>query len=78
MSETEAVWRLYVDPTRCIGSGICTGVAPDHFVLVDGLSRPRVERIAAAEAVLDAADSCPMEAVIVSDVDTLRRVAPEE
>lgn len=78
MSETEAVWRLHVDPSRCIGSGICAGVAPDHFVLVDGLSRPLTERIPAAEAVLDAADSCPMEAVIVSDVDTLRRVAPEE
>ncbi|MFG2053887.1 ferredoxin [Micromonospora sp. NPDC048930] len=77
MSE-EAVWRLHVDPARCIGSGICAGVAPDHFVLVDGLSRPRAERVAAVEAVLDAADSCPMEAVIVSDVDTLRRVAPEE
>nr|WP_233600857.1 MULTISPECIES: hypothetical protein [Micromonospora] len=53
-------------------------MAPDHFVLVDGLSRPLTERIPAAEAVLDAADSCPMEAVIVSDVDTRRRVAPEE
>ncbi|MEV0425425.1 ferredoxin [Micromonospora sp. NPDC049836] len=71
-------WRLHVDPTRCIGSGICAGIAPDHFVLVDGLSRPLVERILAAEAVLDAADSCPMEAIIVSDVTSLRRIAPEE
>ncbi|WP_231921213.1 ferredoxin [Micromonospora auratinigra] len=71
-------WRLHVDPTRCIGSGICAGVAPGHFVLVDGLSRPLAERILAADAVLDAADSCPMEAVIVSEVDTLRRIAPEE
>ncbi|KKK04532.1 ferredoxin [Micromonospora sp. HK10] len=71
-------WRLYIDPTRCIGSGICAGVAPDHFVLVDGLSRPRVERIPAAEAVLDAADSCPLEAIIVSDVAGAQRIAPEE
>ncbi|WP_262283209.1 ferredoxin [Micromonospora sp. MA102] len=70
-------WQLHVDPTRCIGSGICAGVAPGHFVLVDGLSRPVAERIAADESVLDAAESCPLEAIIVSEVDSLRRIAPE-
>ncbi|MGV9806925.1 ferredoxin [Micromonospora chersina] len=70
-------WRLHVDPTRCIGSGICAGVAPQHFVLVDGLSRPVAERIAADESVLDAAESCPLEAIVVSDQDNLRRIAPE-
>ncbi|KAB1912774.1 MULTISPECIES: ferredoxin [unclassified Micromonospora] len=70
-------WRLHVDPTRCIGSGICAGVAPGHFVLVDGLSRPVAERIAADESVLDAAESCPLEAIVVSEVDSLRRIAPE-
>ncbi|MCP3783511.1 MULTISPECIES: ferredoxin [Micromonospora] len=70
-------WRLHVDPTRCIGSGICAGVAPEHFVLVDGLSRPVAERIAADESVLDAAESCPLEAIVVSDLDNLRRIAPE-
>lgn len=70
-------WRVHVDPTRCIGSGICAGVAPQHFVLVDGLSRPVAERIAADESVLDAAESCPLEAIVVSDLDNLRRIAPE-
>ncbi|GAB3348935.1 ferredoxin [Micromonospora halotolerans] len=70
-------WRLHVDATRCIGSGICAGVAPAHFVLVDGLSRPVAERIAADESVLDAAESCPLEAIVVSEVDSLRRIAPE-
>ncbi|MFC4148775.1 ferredoxin [Micromonospora mangrovi] len=79
MSAVEPIdpqWRLHVDPTRCIGSGICAGVAPRHFVLVDGLSRPVEEQVAPADAVLDAADSCPMEAVVVSDVEGLR-IAPE-
>ncbi|MET8835335.1 ferredoxin [Micromonospora sp. NPDC004540] len=71
----ETEWRLHVDPTRCIGSGICAGVAPQHFALVDGLSRPVAERIAADESVLDAAESCPLEAIVVSD--SLRRIAPE-
>nr|WP_204341824.1 ferredoxin [Micromonospora terminaliae] len=68
---------MHVDPARCIGSGICAGVAPRHFELVDGLSRPVAERIAADEAVLDAAESCPMEAIVVSEVESLRRIAPE-
>ncbi|TDC75737.1 ferredoxin [Micromonospora sp. KC606] len=69
-------WRVFVDPTRCIGSGICAGAAPTHFVLVDGLSRPVNEQIDPADAVLDAAESCPMEAIIVSDVAG-GRIAPE-
>ncbi|MET8906502.1 ferredoxin [Micromonospora sp. NPDC004551] len=73
----ETEWRLHVDPTRCIGSGICAGVAPRHFVLADGLSRPVAERIAADESVLDAAESCPVEAIVVSEVESLRRIAPE-
>ncbi|TDC31606.1 ferredoxin [Micromonospora sp. KC213] len=69
-------WRVFVDSTRCIGSGICAGAAPTHFVVVDGLSRPVEERIDPVEAVLDAAESCPMEAIIVSDVEG-GRIAPE-
>jgi ferredoxin len=69
-------WRLRVDPTRCIGSGICAGAAPAHFVLVDGLSQPLVEEVAPAQAVLDAADSCPVEAVVVTEVGSRRQIAP--
>ncbi|MEH0981965.1 ferredoxin [Micromonospora sp. CPCC 205556] len=69
-------WRVHVDPTRCIGSGICAGTAPAHFVLVDGLARPLAERIDPADPVLDAAESCPMEAIIVSDREG-GRLAPE-
>ncbi|MBQ1072721.1 ferredoxin [Micromonospora sp. C31] len=77
MSTTNEQWRVHVDPTRCIGSGICAGIAPKHFVLVHGLARPLAERVAPDDALVDAADSCPMEAVIVSEADGLRRVAPE-
>ncbi|MCM0675546.1 ferredoxin [Micromonospora phytophila] len=77
MSGVEQMWRVHVDPTRCIGSGICAGIAPGHFVLVGGLSRPVAERVAPDDALLDAAESCPMEAVVVSEGDGLRRIAPE-
>ncbi|MFG1776506.1 ferredoxin [Micromonospora sp. NPDC049048] len=77
MGATNEQWRVHVDPTRCIGSGICAGTAPEHFVLVHGLARPLAERVAPDDALVDAADSCPMEAVIVSEADGLRRIAPE-
>ncbi|MGN9764879.1 ferredoxin [Micromonospora sp. SD12] len=77
MSAPNEQWRVHVDSTRCIGSGICAGTAPKHFVLVDGLARPLTERVAPDDALVDAADSCPMEAVIVSEADGLRRIAPE-
>ncbi|MCX4387044.1 ferredoxin [Micromonospora peucetia] len=77
MSATNEQWRVRVDPTRCIGSGICAGTAPGHFVLVSGLSRPLAERVAPDDALVDAADSCPMEAIIVSEADGPRRIAPE-
>ncbi|MEU1756269.1 ferredoxin [Micromonospora matsumotoense] len=70
-------WRVHVDPTRCIGAGICASYAPGHFVLVDGLSRPLAERIDPADVVLDAAESCPMEAIVVSDAADDSRIAPE-
>ena len=53
------------------------GTAPGHFVLVDGLSLPLSELIEPAEAVTDAADSCPMEAITVRDPDDDRLIAPE-
>ncbi|NBE82869.1 ferredoxin [Micromonospora rubida] len=73
---TGSGWRLHVDPTRCIGSGICAGTAPGHFTLVEGLSRPLAERVTPAQEVIDAADSCPMEAIVVSDVESRRQIAP--
>ncbi|MFG1953107.1 ferredoxin [Micromonospora sp. NPDC048830] len=76
--KTGVGWRLHVDPARCIGTGICAGAAPGHFELVDGLSRPLAERVAPAQPVLDAADSCPMAAIVVSDLESQRRIAPEE
>ncbi|MEU1885379.1 ferredoxin [Micromonospora sp. WMMD987] len=73
----EQGWRVRVDPARCIGAGICASYAPAHFVLVDGLSRPLAERIAPADPVLNAAESCPMEAIVVSDAADDGRIAPE-
>ncbi|MFB9237698.1 ferredoxin [Plantactinospora siamensis] len=72
-----AAWRVSVDPHRCIGSGICAGTAPEHFRLVDGLSTPLAEVVDPTEPVIDAAESCPVEAITVRDSADDRLIAPE-
>ncbi|MBB5913847.1 ferredoxin [Nocardia transvalensis] len=71
------IWRIEVDREACLGSGLCAATAPEHFVIVDGRSRPVAERAEPAEAVVDAAESCPIEAILVR-ADDGRVIAPEE
>ena len=64
------MWNIDVSPA-CIGSGVCAGTAPQHFAIgPDGRSRPLAAPVEPDEAVLDAAASCPMEAIAVTDTGT--------
>lgn len=59
-------WRVTVDRTRCVGSGLCAGVAPGAFWLDERRrSRPVGEWTAPSEAVLEAAEGCPVEAIAI-------------
>ncbi|QFZ17244.1 ferredoxin [Saccharothrix syringae] len=70
-------WSVEVNRGTCLGTGMCTSIAPDHFRLEGGTSTPVEPSIEPADAVLDAAESCPMEAILVRDADgTL--LAPQE
>ncbi|MET8090218.1 ferredoxin [Micromonospora sp. NPDC005220] len=71
-------WRIGVDSRRCIGTSICAGTAPEHFRLVGGLSAPLADVVSPAEVILDAADSCPVEAITVRDATDDRLIAPQE
>ncbi|MFC7545927.1 ferredoxin [Plantactinospora sp. GCM10030261] len=71
-------WRIGVDAGRCIGTGICAGTAPEHFRLVDGNSAPLADVVVPADVLLDAADSCPVEAITVRDASDDRLIAPED
>lgn len=74
--QPRGVWRLDVDQRSCIGSGICTGIAPMHFALVNGAARPVFELTTPTQSVVDAARTCPMEAISVHDVADGRKIAP--
>ncbi|MEU6076601.1 ferredoxin [Micromonospora sp. NPDC047074] len=76
-SGDQAGWRLTVDSGRCVSSGFCAGSAPDHFKL-DDVSRPLADLVAPDEAVVEAANYCPVEAILVSDARTGTRIAPQE
>jgi ferredoxin len=64
-------WRVRVDTGLCISSGMCVATAPDRFAFDPGQrSRPVSELIDEDEAVRDAAASCPVEAIAVTDAET--------
>jgi ferredoxin len=69
-------WRLSVDSGLCMGTGVCAGTAPRHFTLVDGVSTPLTEVVEPDDAVVDAAESCPMEAITVREAATKQIIAP--
>jgi ferredoxin len=73
----EARWRLQVDPDTCIGSGICAGIAPLHFTLVGGFAVASPGPVPPDDAAVDAAESCPVEAITVRDADDDRLIAPD-
>lgn len=70
-------WQVTVDRDRCIGAGICAGMAPGHFTLAGGKSRPNAETTPPVEVVTDAAESCPAEAIAVRDGTDGHLIAPE-
>jgi len=63
-------WRVSVDDS-CVGSGMCIAIAKEHFRLDrEDRSHPTRAEMAPDDAVLDAAMSCPMEAIRVVDATT--------
>jgi ferredoxin len=68
-------WKITVNRDACLGSGVCAGTAPRHFRLHDGRSRAIQEDIEPDDIALDAADTCPAEAITVHNA-TGHRLAP--
>jgi len=70
------MWQVTVNDT-CVGSGMCIGIAPRYFRLnEDDRSSPVHAEVGPDDAVLDAASTCPMEAILVTDAGTGKVLAP--
>ncbi|GAA2443918.1 hypothetical protein GCM10010191_70710 [Actinomadura vinacea] len=72
-------WTVTFDRHLCVGTGLCAATAPGELDLDErGKGRATAEPLPASEAVLDAAESCPVEAITITDTDTGRRVFPQQ
>lgn len=69
-------WTIDVDAEVCVGSGMCIAMAPDHFRLDGDRARPRDGRVDPDDVVVDAAESCPAEAIAVRRAATGELLAP--
>ncbi|MEU6945510.1 ferredoxin [Streptomyces sp. NPDC046332] len=72
-------WRVEVDRGVCIGSGMCVNHAPDGFRLDTARqSHPSEPESDANERVLAAAEGCPVEAILITLLDSGEPVFPPE
>lgn len=61
--------KAEIDPDLCIGCGICPEVCPEVFSLPEDIATVLTETVpeAAEKACLDAAEQCPVDAIIIKD-----------
>ncbi len=62
--------RVRVDRNKCIGCGACVALVPEVFEFDEGLSKEKIGEIndkKLEERVREAADLCPVGAIIISD-----------
>ncbi|MFE1883099.1 ferredoxin [Streptomyces diastatochromogenes] len=72
-------WHVEVDRSVCIGSAQCLHHAPDGFRLDSARqSHPVEPDTDASEQVLEAAESCPVEAIVITLVGSAEPVFPPE
>ena len=70
-------WLLEVDHRVCAGSGMCVGLAPAAFELASARqASPKVAEVDPDDAVLEAAENCPVEAITITDAVTGAAVFP--
>ncbi|MFI9832306.1 ferredoxin [Streptomyces sp. NPDC051913] len=72
-------WAVTVDRRRCVRTGLCAASAPEEFELDEtGQGRPRSATLPASGTVLEVAESCPIEAIGITETVTGERVFPPQ
>lgn len=55
---------------NCIGCGACVAIDPEHFEFNDdGLSSPKSQENLSTEELMNAIDSCPVNAISLKEED---------
>jgi len=68
--------RIIIDRVKCTGEAICVGIAPEVFELdQDGIAVVVDADGADRDALCEAAESCPADAIIVIDAKTGEKLA---
>lgn len=72
-------WKAEVDRHVCVRTGLCAATAPGEFDLDErGQGRAMSETLPSTDAVLEIAESCPVEAITLTDPATGSRIFPPE
>lgn len=70
-------YEAEVDPEVCTAAQMCVSIAPETFVFDADAGVSRAQGGPSEdEGVLDAAEMCPVEAIIVRDADTGEQLHP--
>lgn len=73
-----AKYKIEVDRDLCVGDGACVNEAPQTFEMDDeSIAIVRDPAGNSPDEILAAAQSCPVDAIILTDAETGEKVWPE-
>ena len=71
--------KISIDCDECIGDGACVEAAPETFALDDDSKAVVLEGSTESRAIiLEAAEQCPVDVIIVEDKDTGEKLYPTD
>ena len=69
--------KVWVDHQVCVGNAMCESIAPKVFRIDDNRQSEAFDPNGASEeTILEAAENCPVSAIVVEDAETGERLFP--